>query len=229
MPLVKAITASRLDTFSFHDVERQAVDLMKEAHRQAAEVKAAATAEAETIRRQAAEQGHAEGHAEGVVAGRADGEQAGRQEAFEQQATELREFAGALAGMLNEIGQRHQALHDAAAEHVTALAVAVAEKVTKRQGALDVEVLKANVTAAARCVADAGALRLAIHPDQASALAEALPLLGVEWPALADAAVMPDKSVTPGGCRVHAAGGTVDADLQTQLDRLAAELLPENT
>ena len=227
MPLVKASSAARADAFSFVDVERQAADTLAAARRQADEVLARARREAEAIRQRAAEQGHEEGHAEGLAAGREEGAQAGRQEAFDQQAGELRQFAATLAAALAELELRHHALADAAADHVTRLALAVAEKITRRLGVIDPAVLRENVAAAAKLVTDAHAVRLAVHPEHAAALTDALPLLGVEWPALRDAEIVPDESIAPGGCRLSAAGGLIDADLQTQLDRLTAELLPD--
>jgi flagellar biosynthesis/type III secretory pathway protein FliH len=35
-----------------------------------------------------------------------------------------------------------------------------------------------------------------------------------------------DASLSPGGCRVFSESGAVDADLETQLDRICVELLP---
>jgi flagellar biosynthesis/type III secretory pathway protein FliH len=35
-----------------------------------------------------------------------------------------------------------------------------------------------------------------------------------------------DEAIAPGGCRVFTSHGHVDADLQTQLDRVTMKLLP---
>jgi len=38
--------------------------------------------------------------------------------------------------------------------------------------------------------------------------------------------IVEDESIAPGGCRVFTSHGHVDADLQTQLDRVTMKLLP---
>jgi flagellar biosynthesis/type III secretory pathway protein FliH len=38
--------------------------------------------------------------------------------------------------------------------------------------------------------------------------------------------VIEDASIAPGGCRVFTTQGEIDADLDRQIDRIAADLLP---
>jgi len=39
-------------------------------------------------------------------------------------------------------------------------------------------------------------------------------------------AIVDDDSLAPGGCRIATAGGLIDADLDEQINRIAADLLP---
>jgi len=72
-------------------------------------------------------------------------------------------------------------------------------------------------------------VRIAIHPSQKQNLVEALPELKLTWPNLEHVELVPDDKISPGGCRVHTRGGCIDADLDAQLNHIAAELLPTQT
>jgi len=47
-----------------------------------------------------------------------------------------------------------------------------------------------------------------------------LPHLKMGWSNLGEVEIISDASITPGGCRVLAGHGEIDADLQSQLDRI---------
>jgi flagellar biosynthesis/type III secretory pathway protein FliH len=87
--------------------------------------------------------------------------------------------------------------------------------------------MTANVSEAMRLAVRASDVRIAIHPSQRAALDEALPRLRMSWPALKHVELMDDPSLSPGGCRILTGGGVIDAELNAQVDRIAAELLPE--
>ncbi len=106
------------------------------------------------------------------------------------------------------------------------LAIAIARRVTKRLGVLDGEVLTENVRAAMNMVVHSTDLRIALHPSQKQTFATALPQLKLEWPAFEHVEIVEDAELDPGGCRIFTRDGLVDADLNEQLNRIAAELLP---
>lgn len=109
---------------------------------------------------------------------------------------------------------------------VAKLALAIAERITKRTGLIDPNVLADNLREAMKLVVRTGELRIAIHPAQIETINSLMPSLKSEWPMLAGAEIVADETVTPGGCRIATAHGQIDADLQSQLDRIAVELLP---
>ena len=55
---------------------------------------------------------------------------------------------------------------------------------------------------------------------------ESMPHLQIEWPALGQAQIVDDATLTPGGCRVFTEHGQIDADLEQQLDRVVGGLMP---
>jgi flagellar assembly protein FliH len=99
---------------------------------------------------------------------------------------------------------------------------------TKRQAALDPNVTVANVAEALKLVMHASDVRVAIHPSQHAALAEVLPRLKLQWPTLEHVEIVADAAVAPGGCRIFTAHGEVDGGLDTQLNLIVADLLPDH-
>jgi flagellar biosynthesis/type III secretory pathway protein FliH len=69
-------------------------------------------------------------------------------------------------------------------------------------------------------------LRIVVNPEQRAALDAALPKLGLKWPSLKHVEVMEDAALAPGGCRISTRQGSIDSDLDVQLDRVVADLLP---
>ena len=117
-------------------------------------------------------------------------------------------------------------LESAALADVVKLAIAIARRVTKRQGLIDPRVLSENLRDAIKQLIHREDVRVAIHPAQRATLDEILQQLKLEWPQLEGAEVVEDDSISPGGCRVSGGQGHIDAQLETQLDRIAADLIP---
>ncbi|HEX2972505.1 MAG TPA: FliH/SctL family protein [Tepidisphaeraceae bacterium] len=219
--------ATKAAAFSMKDIEDHAKSLLLRARQQVEQLLAAAQAEAETLKQQAKAAGFEEGRREGLAKGREEGLKAGRDEALSEQRGQLGKLAAALTGAATELETSRRELEAAALKDVIRLAIAIAERVTKRQGALDPQVAIANVNDALRLVVHASDVRIAMHPSQMAMLREVLPQLKSQWPALEHVELIEDASLAPGGCRVFTAHGQVDGDLDEQLKRIVTELLPE--
>jgi flagellar biosynthesis/type III secretory pathway protein FliH len=131
-----------------------------------------------------------------------------------------------LTQMIQDIYASRLKLESDAQQAVVSLAIAIAERVTKRQGLLDPLVAQANVEEALRLVVHSSDVRIAIHPSQKGQMAEVLPRIMSRWPNLKHVDLIADGTLEPGGCRVFSGGGQIDGDLQLQLDRIAQELVP---
>ena len=76
-------------------------------------------------------------------------------------------------------------------------------------------------------VSNTSSVRVAIHPRDRQTVEESLPQLKLQLPKLGHVEIVDDESLAPGGCRIFTAGGQIDADLNTQLNRIAADLVPD--
>lgn len=213
--------------FSMNDVEDVAKRVLLKAKLQAEHLIAAAMEEAELLKEQARKDGAKEGFDHGHAEGAKHGLEAGRQQAFEQHAAELTSLSQALAAAATAFDAARQAVQADALPEIVALAVGVARRVTKRQGLLDPGVLEANLVDAMTLAVGASDLRVAVLPAQRALLEGVLPRLQVQWPDLKHVELVDDPTLSPGGCRVYTRHGSIDADLDAQLDRVIADLLPE--
>ena len=225
--------------FSMRDIEEQAQTLVRQARAAAEQVLARAQREADALRKQARDEGKASGYAAGLAQGMAEGRAEGLQRANEEghaagRAAGLAEVGpqltaahAALASAVSQIDVSRHDLEQAATAEVVQLALAVARRVTKRQAALEPAVLVANLADAVRLAVRAADVRILVHPDQRVTIEQELPRLKMDWPTLTHVELVDDPTMTPGGCRVLTrSGGEVDARIETQLDRIIAEMMP---
>jgi flagellar assembly protein FliH len=205
------------------DVEAAAKRVLLRARQQAEQLLLDAQNEAEALKEQAKVEGLEQGRAEGVRLG----VEAGHAQALGEHRELFTQTIAALAAAAAELDAGRQRLEADGLREVVQLASAIARRVTKRQGLVDEAVLAANVAEAMRLVVHAADVQIAVHPAQRNTLEAALPRLRIEWPSLKHVDLVDDPTLAPGGCRIFARGGQVDADLDTQLDRVIADLLPE--
>lgn len=230
MGLIKAgQTPSALAMFSMKDIEEQARILLLRARKQADMVLAEARQQAEQLKNQAAAEGSRQGRQEGLAAGIEQGRQSGHDQALSEHRDGLTQALAALTAAAEQIEQSRRQLEAQALTEVVELAIAIARRIAHRQGELYPQVLEQNLQEAMKLVIHAADVRIAIHPGQKSTLADALPRLQLQWPQLRHIEMIEDPDLLPGGCRIFTTHGMVDADLNSQLDRIVADLLPRPT
>lgn len=228
MGLIKSDNApAKLSAFSMTDIEQAAKRILLRAQQQAEQLLAEAQAEARAIRDKAATEGIANGRAEGMARGLEEGRQSGHAAALAEGKANLTKLAQTLTAAVAEIDASRRALESQGVAEVVKLAAAIARRVTKRHAVIDPKVLEANLSEAMKLVVHASDVRVAVNPSQKQQLEQVLPQLQLQWPNLEHVELIEDASIGAGGCRVFTANGHIDADLDTQLDRLIAELMPE--
>ncbi|MGB7156739.1 MAG: FliH/SctL family protein [Tepidisphaeraceae bacterium] len=227
MGLIKSANAPvAMIPFSMKDIETQARALMNRARERAEGLLIEAQKEAETLKAAAKVEGLVEGKREGLAKGLEEGRKNGAQQALSEHRTALAQLIKGLTEAAADLDASRQQLEADALKEVIDLSIAIASRVTKRQGAIDPQVLIANVGEAMKLVVASSDVRIALHPSQKQCLLDALPQLQMTWPALKHVQLIDDESLAPGGCRVFSRGGQIDADLDGQLDRVIADLMP---
>ncbi len=197
-------------------------DAEEEARQIVVSAKERAALEANSARAEAFEQGKREGYHAGLEEGQRQGEAA----ALEEMRERLSSAAGALCDAAKVFESAHKRLEEDLPGDCAELALAVARRIIKREVEVSPQVLAANLEHAVKLIVGARSIRIAFHPDDRATLDAALAKLGVSFPAIKGAGIVEDPSLSRGGCRVYTETGMVDADLDSQLDRLVQQLIP---
>ena len=228
MGLIKSEHApTKLAAFSLADIEAQANAIIVRAKSQASRILIESQRLAEEIKKQAQDTGWAQGRDIGFQRGHEEGLDAGRQQALAEHRESLQRLIDALTAASVELNESRRMLETEASTDVLRLSVAIARKVTKQFATDGPSVVTANVREAMKLAVHASDVRIAIHPSQKQTLEAILPELQTQWSTLEHVSLIEDESLTPGGCRIFTAGGQIDSDLENQINRIAAELIPK--
>jgi len=161
------------------------------------------------INRKAWREGHDAGHAAGYAAGA---------EAAAQEAARLRELMDAIQGELGAIDQR-------VCGELVEVALGLARALVRESLKVHPEQVEAVVREAVRTLPLFNqTARLRLHPDDVAVLGTRLAgELDGPW------SVVPDPTITPGGCRVESSAGEVDATIETRWGRVSAALAADTS
>lgn len=227
MGLIKSHNApTTLSTFSMADIENAAKRILIRAQQQAEQLLTEAQIEARAIGERAFAAGVVDGRKEGLSKGLEEGKKSGHAAALAENKDKLTKLVEAMTAAVKSLNESRRKLESDGLCEVVKLSAAIAQRVTKRQALIDPKVLEANLGEAMKLVVHSSDVRVAVHPSQKQHLHDVLPRLQLAWPNLEHVELVEDSTLTPGGCRVFTAQGHIDADLNTQLDRLIAELMP---
>lgn len=230
MGLIKSKEApTTTAAFTMRDVEAHASQLLERAKKQAEVLVRTAEQDGQRLRTQRYEMGFNEGKVAGYEAGVAAGEKQGYDAALAAQSAKLEALVAALTGAATQLEASRRKLESETVYDVVRLAIAIGRRVTKKLGEVEPEVVRANVAEALKMVVNASGVKVALHPSQLSVLEEDLPVIRAMFPKIQQVELVPDASLSPGGCRLIAGSGIVDADLDVQLDRVVADMLPPGT
>lgn len=208
------------------DIAKQAAQILVRAQSRADAMLVEAQTVAEELRANAHSEGLIAGQREGIAYGLKEGRETGRAQSLEEQRHDLTAMLGTLTSVCTELDDRRRELEAGVLREVTNLALKIAARITKRQGEVDPAVLERNLAASLKLVIGMHRLRIVIHPTQMATLTDALPRLKLQFPTLDHVEILEDPIVAPGGCRILTRQGQIDATLDEQLARIAADLFP---
>ena len=168
-------------------------------------------AELVRLRLQAQQAGQAQGHSEGYALGQAEGYAAGLSQAQEQ--------VQSLRALLLTLPTAMRAAEREVADDLLALARDIARQLVRQELTTEPRHILTLVRELLRMEPTlSGTPRLLMHVDDAALVQQHLAddLHAAGW------RIRTDLSIQRGGCRVHAAGGALDATLETRWERVVA-------
>jgi len=104
------------------------------------------------------------------------------------------------------------------------LAARIAEKLVRREMRDDNELLRVWMEEALVALRDARDVRISVHPDDFAVAGRFLQKLSKAIPQAGSAEVLPDPDIKLGGCIVRSNYGSIDQQMETQLERLVEQL-----
>jgi len=215
-------------SLDLRDIEHEAAQVLAAARAQAeriiAEARAAAQAQSELTRQTA----HREGYAQGQARGQETGHAAALEEARARFAEEHAALGQTLTEALAAFAARREQLYVEARRDGVLLAATIASRAWSRLAADETVVTQVAIDAmseALELVGRATQATVRVNPADAAALERfAASVLGVAQDS-AHLRLVADESVARGGVRIETADASVDASINQRLDRVADELV----
>ncbi len=232
MPVLKRQHAERYTkdavVLDLADITKQGEAIRRAASQEADRIVAEARAERERLLSDAREVGRHEGleagRTEGWQAGRAEGETAARAE----HADELLRLQASWANALAEFLSQREHLLVTCKRDVLQLALSIARRVTHRTIECNEDIVCDQIEAALRLIGAPTTAVIAVHPGELGLAREVLPDLTARIEGVSHAELIADETLGPGSCVIRTAeGGSIDASVQTQLDRIAELIVPD--
>jgi len=214
--------------FNYEDINQRCQEQVTNAQAEADTILEKAKHEADVIKQQAFDEGRTKGY------------EAGSQDAqteIERRAADLAEQAAnkkletTLPAMIEAADalalERDRWLTEWEAAGVR-LSVAIAEKVIGHELAAQPELSNELVARALELAAGNPQVKLRLHSEDAKLLGAHAEEVIKTMARCSEAQITPDDKISRGGCLVETQHGAIDARIETQLQRIASELLPSS-
>lgn len=212
--------------FDMGDLRREAEQLERDSHARARVILEKARIEKQQI----LEHELGEGFKEGKAKGHEEGLELGRVEGRDEALSETRELVAQLCEQWQEALGRFETDRDgliaAARSDLLRLAIAIAERVTKRSIAAEPSIVQDQLKAALEQTLDCTRLNVEIAKEDQELIERVLPTLVARFARGAHIDLTPQDSLSRGSIVLRSVGGSVDASIETQLDRITEALLP---
>lgn len=167
------------------------------------------------------QEGFADGQRQGLEAARA-----AHAQQVQAEVSKRMETAGqALAAAAIQLAGEHDRWLARWENDAVALALAIAKRIVDREISVNPEALQGALRETLSMIGRSTQVQIFLNERDAETLALTPAELAALAPNVGSISVVADRELPPGSCRLRSENGTIDASLQTQLDRIAQELL----
>lgn len=213
-----------LKPFHLSDMMGEVKAALIQAQADAARIVRQAKAQEDAIRRAGYEAGYQAGFAKGLEEGREKGHAQAFAEAKAQFAATHKSLLSSCEKIIADIEERRAAWQAAARQDLVDLAMAVARRIVRHVSESDRRVVVENLQEAIRLAGERSDVTIKINPADAQAVRVFAESLADRQASCKLVKIVEAPEISPGGCWVQWGSGAVDARIETQLDRIAAEL-----
>jgi flagellar assembly protein FliH len=198
--------------FSFADMRGQANDYVETVRREAAKIVQQAHSQAEQIRRQA------------EVAGRKAAEAAAERMLEDKPGKRMNTLVPALEQLVTQINDAKGELLARWERSALQVVTAIAERVIRRRLEKEPEIALDVIAEALRLASGSADITLQVNPTDHANLGSQIERLAATLCRLAPSQIIPDPSISAGGCRVATKFGEIDERIEAQLRRIEQDL-----
>ncbi|NLE61538.1 MAG: hypothetical protein GX616_24565 [Planctomycetes bacterium] len=220
LPLEGAV----LKPFHLSDMMGEVKEALINAQAEAARIVRQAKAQEDAVRQAGYDIGYQAGLMKGMEEGREKGHAEAFAEAKEEFAATNRNLVSACERTIADIEDRRAAWQAAARQDLVDLAMAIARRVVRHVTENERRVVMENLEEAIRLAGERSDVTIKINPADAESARVFAESLADRQASCKLVKVIESPEISPGGCWVQWGSGAVDARIETQLDRIAAEL-----
>ncbi len=229
MAVMKAIefeqSSQEKSCFNLNDIAREAQAIIDNAQQEKQRILEQAQEELEQLRETAKTEGFQQGYDKGAAQGQKEGIEQALEQAQNDFSRNSENLVNVLMNICGQFDQEKNRILWQAEQSTVALAVAIARKVVKNVADFSAQVAMENVKAALELTSKTTKLTVQVNPRDWDHLQEMLRSQNSPLGDYSNITFEKDAAVSPGSCRLFSGQGSVDADLDKQIDRIAAELL----
>lgn len=208
--------------FNYEDLRESCEQHLERIRAQTRTMLQDAATEGEVIRVRSHEDGFADGREAGLSDADAEIERRALERAEQMVAEKLSSLMHAAAEALLHERDQWRAEWEAIGVR---LSIAIAKKLIRKEFDADPEAAHASIAAVLELAAGQPRVSIRMHPNDIALLGEHADEVAAGLASCAEATVTPDESMMPGGCFVETQHGIIDGRIDTQLNRIASELL----
>jgi flagellar assembly protein FliH len=205
-------SAFRAVAYDLTDMAAQADSYLGSVRGQAAQIVEQAKREADAIRQQA------------ETAGRRAAEQAIERILDEKVAQQMKTLTPALQSAVRQVEDAKQAWLRHWEACTVELAVKIAGRLVRGELQRRPEISAAWIRESLQLAAGSGDVTIRLNPADQETLSRQVQQLAAVFAPLAKVTVVADETISPGGCKLVTEFGTVDQQLEAQLERVKEEL-----
>ena len=194
------------------DVEGQADQYITEVHAKAKEIVQHAQQEADAIRKQSED------------AGRKAAEAAIDRILDEKVAKQMETLTPALQSAIRQIEDSRQEWMRTWETRTLQLAASIAERIVRRELRVDPQLPLTWITESLQLCSGAAEILVRLSPNDHATLGNQVENLTAQFAPAAQATIVADPGLSPGGCKIETEFGAVDQQIESQLERIKQEM-----
>lgn len=198
--------------FSLEDMRHRADEYLETVRGEAAKIIQHAHQQAEQIRQQA------------EIAGRKVAEEAAERILDEKVGRRMETLLPALEALIQQINDARGDLQRHWEKNATKVAVTIAERIIRRELTRQPHIKLELISQMLSLAAGSTEITLHLNPTDYENLGPQIKRLAATLCQLAPSEIVPDESITSGGCRVSTKFGQIDGQIEAQLRRIEQDL-----